>query len=77
MPDMKIEEITRIQISFGKNAKRKWDLLKMSDLRESIEECLRTGKEVFHRNKGEVVVYHVTPDYPLIASAMASTCPES
>lgn len=69
---MKVEEIVQVTIRFPKAKERKeksWDLRRNEQLRKAIEECIATGKEVYSKTLSGLL-YHVTPEFPLIESAM-------
>jgi hypothetical protein len=70
---MKIRELVSLRITLPKKQKERdggvWNLEKNTTLRESVDECIYTGKEVFKPQPGGML-YHVRPEYPMIESAM-------
>jgi hypothetical protein len=72
---MHCEEITQITVKMAprkkRDAKEYWDLDRRPELKGAVETCLVTGQEQFVCKRGDMILYHVRPEYPLIESAMA------
>ena len=70
---MKMRELVSCKVTLATKQKDResgfGNLERNTALREAIDECLKTGKEVFKAKPGGML-YHVRPDFPLIESAM-------
>lgn len=71
---MRLEEIVQVKVTLVPQKKRNqeyWDLERKPEIKAAVEKCLATGEEQFVYTRGEMLLYHVRPGFPLIESAMA------
>lgn len=72
---MRLEEMTIIRVTMAPKKRRKepsfWDLDQHPDIKAAIEKCQLTQEDQYVLKRGEMLLYHIRPGFPLIDEAMA------